>query len=334
MPTMDIFNDDAFSVQSLTAAINNPPEGEVVPTMVDALFSEEGITTTVVSIERDNDKLALVAAAERGAPGQPLTVERRDLVPFNTLHLPQVGAVMADEVQGVRAFGSENEVQMVEQLVTRKLLKARKQIAATIAFHRVGAITGKVYDADGATVLLDLFARFGITQQTVNFALGTATTDVAQKVRDAKRRSEDVILSTGVITGWLGLCGRGFYDAFVGHENVKAAFDRWNNGAFLRDDMRAGFDFGQVVWKEFYGKVGSINYIDTDAAYLIPVGVDDLFITRFAPANYMETVNTLGLPYYAKQELMRMGKGVDLEAQSNPLNLCTKPRAVIKLVKT
>ena len=47
----------------------------------------------------------------------------------------------------------------------------------------------------------------------------------------------------------------------------------------------------------------------------------------------METVNTIGLPLYAKQELMRMNKGVELEAQSNPLNLCTKPRAVIKLVK-
>ena len=44
-------------------------------------------------------------------------------------------------------------------------------------------------------------------------------------------------------------------------------------------------------------------------------------------------VNTIGLPLYAKQELMRMNKGVALEAQSNPLNLCTKPRAVIKLTK-
>lgn len=334
MPTMDIFNSDAFSVQSLTAAINNPPEGEVVPSMIDALFQEEGVTTTVCSIERDNDKLALVPAAERGAPGQPITVERRDLVPFNCLHLPQSGAVMADEVQGVRAFGSENEVQMVERLVQRKLLKARKQLAATIAFHRIGAITGKIYDANGTTVLLDLFNRFGISQQSVNFALSTAETDVQQKIRDAKRKSEDVIASSGVITGWLGICGRGWYDSFVGHGKVKEAFDRWNNGAFLRDDLRGGFDFGGVVWKEFYGKVGTVNYIDTDTAYLVPVGVEDLFMTCFAPANYIETVNTLGLPFYAKQELMRMGKGVDLEVQSNPLNICTKPRAVIKLVKS
>jgi len=48
----------------------------------------------------------------------------------------------------------------------------------------------------------------------------------------------------------------------------------------------------------------------------------------------METVNTLGVPYYAKQEPRRMGKGIDLEAQSNPITLCTKPRAIIKLTHT
>ena len=56
--TLDIFNDDAFGVASLTAAINNPPEGQYVPTLLDSLFEEEGITTTSVMIERDGDALA------------------------------------------------------------------------------------------------------------------------------------------------------------------------------------------------------------------------------------------------------------------------------------
>ena len=45
----------------------------------------------------------------------------------------------------------------------------------------------------------------------------------------------------------------------------------------------------------------------------------------------METANTLGLPKYAKQEALRMNRGVEFEAQSNPLNLCTRPAAIIKL---
>lgn len=333
MPTLDIFNDDAFGVASLTAAINNPPEGQAVPSLLDGLFEEEGITTTSVMIERDGDSLALVPSRERGAPGNVTTGSKRDMIPFSTIHLPTVGAIKADEVQGVRAFGSETEAETVENVVNKRIWKMRSRLEATLRYHRVGAVTGKIYDADGTSVLLDLYNRFGISQQTVNFALGTATTDLQQKIRDAKRKSEDVIGGSGIITGWLGICGRGFYDAYVGHENVKAAFDRWNDGQFLRDDLRKGFTFGEVVWKEFYGKVGNIQFIGTDDAYLIPIGVSELFITRFAPADYMETVNTLGLPFYAKQEIMRMNKGVELEAQTNPLNICTKPRAVIKLIK-
>ena len=233
----------------------------------------------------------------------------------------------------MRAFGSESQTQTVQNLVTQRLLKMRQRLEATLRYHRFGAVTGKIYDADGSRVLLDLHQRFGITAQSVAMALGTETTDLQQKIRDAKRKSEDVIGDSGVITGWLGICGRGFYDAFVGHATVKQAYDRWNDGQFLRDDLRKGFTFGEVTWKEFYGKVGSISFIGENDAYLIPVGVSELFITRYAPADYMETVNTIGLPLYAKQELMRMNKGVALEAQSNPLNLCTKPRAVIKLTK-
>ena len=60
----------------------------------------------------------------------------------------------------------------------------------------------------------------------------------------------------------------------------------------------------------------------------------DLFITRFAPANYIETVNTIGLPRYAKGVVDQWGKRVDFEAQSNPLNICTRPRCLMKGKRT
>lgn len=331
--TMDIFGDEAFGVASLTASINEHPEGQAAPSLLDELFDEEGIMTTAVEIEKDGDTLALVPARERGEPGDVTTGSKRVMVPFNTLHLPTQGAVRADEVLGVRQFGTTSEMETVVDLVNKRFQKMRKRLEATLRYHRVGAVTGKILDADGQRVLLDLFNRFGITQQALAMALGTAGTDVQQKIRDAKRKSEDVIGDTGIITGWLGACGRGYFDAFVGHENVKAAYARWNDGQFLRDDLRKGFTFGEVTWKEFYGKVGNIEFIGTNDAYLIPI-VDGLFSTNFAPANYMETVGTLGLPFYAAQERMRMNKGVELEAQTNPLNICLRPRAVIKLTKT
>ncbi|MCB1718608.1 MAG: major capsid protein, partial [Candidatus Competibacteraceae bacterium] len=73
--------------------------------------------------------------------------------------------------------------------------------------------------------------------------------------------------------------------------------------------------------------------IADDEAYVVPRNVPGLFITRFAPADYMETVNTMGLPIYSKSEPMKMNRGIEMEAQSNPIHLCTRPNAVIKLTK-
>jgi hypothetical protein len=83
------------------------------------------------------------------------------------------------------------------------------------------------------------------------------------------------------------------------------------------------------MWERYRGT--SQVKIPDNEAYAVPMGVDGLFVTRFAPADYNETVNTRGLPYYAKGEPMKFGKGWEMEAQSNQLNLCTRPAAIIKL---
>lgn len=331
MPTLDIFNNDAFSVQSLTAAINQAPDGQSVPTLLDSLYAEEGIITTAVSIERDGDSLALVPAGTRGAVADLTVGEKRDMLDFSTIQLATSATVLADEVQNVRAFGKESEVETVLNLVNKRAQKMRRRIESTITYHRVGAITGKVFDANGTKVLLDVHSRFGIVQQEVNFDLATSTSNVMQKIRDAKRKAEDALGDSGMITGWIAVCGRTWYDALISHQKVEKAFERWNDGQFMRQDNRVDFAFGGVNFKEFYGKVGNIDFIGMNDAYLIPMGVADMFISRFAPADYMETVNTLGLPFYVKHELLRMDKGVELEAQSNPLNLCTRPKAIIRL---
>ena len=131
MASIDIFNDGAFSMSNLTLAINSMPH---VPGRIGALglFEEEGITTTTVQIEKDGDTLALVSAGERGTSGQIAGGSRRELIPFNTVHLPQRSGIRADEVQGLRAFGSETEMESVQNLVSKRLAKHRRQLDATI----------------------------------------------------------------------------------------------------------------------------------------------------------------------------------------------------------
>lgn len=329
MATLDIFKDDAFSLVSLTKAINEQP---YVPGRIGALglFAEEGINTTSVSVEYDGATLSLVPAGERGAPAPNVKSDKRKLINFNTIHLPQRARILADQIVGVRAFGSDSELETVQSVVNKRLAKMRNALDATIEYQRIGAIKGQIIDANGSTVLEDLFSRFGLTQQTKSLVLGTSTTKVRTKVLEAKRLMEDA-LGNAMYTGARAFCSPAFFDALTTHDLVEKFFINWQSNETMRQDVRAGFLFAGVLWEEYRGTVGGVDFIGSGDAYLVPEGVPDLFVTNYGPADYVEAAGSLGLPYYAKQELLEMGKGVDLEAQSNPISICTRPRAVIKL---
>lgn len=328
----DIFNNDAFSVSQLTRAIIDTPH---VPGRLGqlGLFSNEPISTTSVSIESMGSTLSLVPSAARGTPGRPMTNDKRKLVSVNTVHLPQRASIVADEVQNLRAFGSETEVETAQNLMNKKLAKMRRDLDVTIEYQRMGAIKGQVLDSDGTTVLLDMTNVFGVGPQSHNMVLGTTTTKVILKVIEAKRKIETA-LGGLMYTGLRVLCSSSFFDSLVTHAAVEKAFDRWMNGEFLREDHRGGFYFAGVYWEEYRGNVSGQPFVADGTALMIPEGVNDLFVTHFAPADYMETVNTMGLPYYAKQEMMDFNKGIMVEAQSNPISLCTRPAAIVVLSAT
>ena len=338
MPTLDIFNDDAFSLRSLTLAMQNVP---YQPRLIGAMgiFNEAGVTTKLMQIEQRGATLSLVPTAPMGAPGRPEKKDKSKLIPISTVHLPQRESVTAAEVIGVRSFGTEGDLKTVQSLVNTQLEKMRNNLDATIEWQRIGAIKGQVLDADGTTVLMDMFTTFGLTQQTHAMALGVDSTKVKIKVTEAIRKVEDK-LGGIMTTGYTALCGKGFFDALVSHPAVEAAYNRWLDGAFLRDLQRgadsaasSGFPFAGVAWREYRGSVSGQSFIGDDDAYLIPMGVRDMFQTRFSPADYMETVNTVGIPYYAKQERMKFDRGVEIESQSNPINFNSRPDAVVKLTK-
>ena len=329
MATLDIFNDDAFSLQSLTAAIQETP---YAPGRLGALglFSNEGINTTQLSIEKDGATLALIPAADRGAPGLQVNKDRRTMIPFNTLHLPQESTIMADEIQNLRAFGTESEVTAVTNYVAKRLAKHRMQLDATMEHLKVGAVKGIIMDSDGTTPLINTFTSFGISQTTHSLVLATATTKVRSKILELLDIIEDQLGGVS-FTGARVLCGRTYFKNLVDHPLVKEAYQRWQDGAALRDDVRGGFEIAGVVFEQYRGQVGATKFVADAEAFAVPEGVPDLFIGRFAPANYMETVGTNGLPYYTKIEPLSMNKGVMAESQSNPLFLCTRPNAVVKL---
>lgn len=329
MAAIEIFEDNAFTVPALTAAINEQP---FVPGRLAelGLFEEEGVTTVTVQIEKDGETLALVAAGERGTSGQVVNGSKRILLPFNTVHLPERFAIKADEIQGIRAFGEQTELQAVQDVVTKRLAKARRQLDATHEFHRMGALNGYVLDADGSTVLINIYERFGLTPVVVQMELAKPETNVRVKCVDALDAQEEALGATAS-TGARAFCGKNFWRKLIAHRSVVETYEGSQYASALRADGREAFEFGGIMWERYRGKVGGISFVPDDDARLVPEGVPGLCITRFAPADYMDTVNTEGLPYYSQLEMMPFKKGVAGEAQSNPLHLVTRPRAIVHL---
>ncbi len=336
MASLDVFNSDPFSLTSLTDRINKVP---FKPGMLAPLFSAKGIPTTTLFVEEKSGVLSLVQTSARGGPGGSVGTNMRTARAFRVPHLQQNGTVLADEVQNIRAFGEESVAQTIQDLVDERNTEMRENILVTQEYHRMGAIQGLILDADGSTIY-NLFTEFGVSQQTLDIALGTDGTKVRARIVAAKRLAENELGGVTVL-GWTAFCGAAYFDALVDHPAVTEAF-KYQQGQQLQDDLReTGFKFGGVTWKEYRGSVApqaggaAVDFVNTNQAWLVPT-VPGMLVTRFAPADYEETVNTMGLPFYAKQAPDPSGfnKYRALEVQSNPISLNTRPRAVIKLTKS
>lgn len=330
MADIQIFEDEAFSVSSLLTVIN---EEHALPGQIAGmgLFEEQGVSTTTVQIEKDGTTLALVPAAPRGGVGLSVVADKRKLIPFNTVHLPQRFQILADEIQGIRAVGSQTELQAVQSVVNRRIEKARLQLDLTHEYQRHGAMAGLILDADGETMLLDIYHAFGI-ERPVAFSMGlnSADTDVSGKCVEVLDIIDDE-LGNVPSTGARALCGKNFWAMLIAHKKVRETYLNSEAASALRGDRRQAFTFGGILWERATGKHGGHAFVAPDSARVFPEGVPELFISAFAPADYMETVNTEGLPYYAKLDRLPFDKGVMGEAQSNPLHLCTRPLAVREL---
>ncbi len=327
---LDIFKGDAFSTVSMTDAILKRPHK---PGRLGALglFRSRGITTTTAVVEEKNGRLSLITTSPRGGPASTIGNERRTARSFVVPHLERDSVVMADEVQNVRAFGSDDQAQGVQAVINERLTDLRAMHEVTLEHLRMGAIKGQILDADGATVLFNLFTEFGVAQQTQAMALTTATTDVRKKAVEIARMIEGE-LGAEPVSGYRAFCGDAFFDALVGHAKVEASL-QYQESKLLRTDLRAGFEFGGITWENYRGSVGGVTFVGTDDAYVVPEGTG-IFSTYFAPADFLETVNTVGLPVYAKiaidEQLQRWAK---VHSQSNPLALCLRPRAVVKATR-
>src|SRR5262245_43197766 len=336
---LDIFRSDAFGVVPLSLAINNL---RFVPGYVSSrgLFGESSIATTAFSIEEKNNVLQLIGPTPRGGPGHTLPKLRRTMRMLAVPHFEINDAIMAEEVQGVRPFGQEDGTDAVMTKVGERMQTAGQSLEYTLEHARVGAIKGVITYADGQK--LDLFNEYGIAvPSNIDMNLDAAASDgsVRQKCAQIIRTVGANLDGLG-FTGVEAICGDAYFDALIKNPEVRVTFLNYQAAADLRSAYVSGgqtwgsFEFGGILWTNYRGNALGQPMVETNMAYLYPVGVPDLFKTVYAPADYIETVNTMGKKLYTKQYAMPNDKGVHMDTQTNQLNWCTRPLALQRAIMT
>lgn len=340
MATLDIFKSDAFNIISMTNAIRDI---KTVPSFLDTLgiFTPRPITTERFAIEQVGDStLSLVPTTERGAPRTGIGRDRRTMRDFSTVRLRQFDTLRASEIQGVRAFGSETEVEQMQRIVADRQGNLLRRLRLTSEYHKLGATSGIVLDADGTTVIRNFYTEFGITPPTEIAFNWASRTDVTGFLRQNVIRPMVQALGGRWTPGAriIALCGDQFYDALINNSEVRASYLNWQAAAQLRGNSdgigRAygEFTFGDVTWVNYRGTDdNSTVAIGTTKCRFIPVGIPDVFQSVYSPGESFEVVNTLGQEFYSKvvPDPSGYNEFVEIDVASYRLDMCLAPQALL-----
>ena len=347
----DIFNSDAFSLATLTTLIN---QEEHIPGLAGNLAFAgvgEGVATTEIAVEISNETLSLVQTSARGGPSPVNTADKNTLKALTIPHIKLEETIGAHQIQGVREFGSMSQLRGARSVVDKEIRKQTRRMDLTVEHLRLGALQGHVLDADGTTSLADLFALFNVSETVIDFnpvfdgGTGAPTFEsirtLCQEVtRGMKRALKAEIPGARIYC----FAGDNFFDKLIECTNIKGIWDGW----FMAEQRLAGnyawgdYLFADIVFNNYQGTndqtrttAGKVG-VDPNTARFFFTNVPGLYEEYYAPADFMETVNTIGLPRYAKVGVdpSGMNRFVNLHTQMNPLPICTKPATLFKGTST
>lgn len=305
------------------------------------IFREESVTQHSITIESSAATLALIPDQPRGARNNVNIDRNRNLRSFPIPHFPLDDYLAPQDIQGKRAYGSD-QAETQNAVMMRKMEDISRKHAITLEASRCYALTqGGIYAPNG-TVSANYYTDFGVTRKEIAFDLSNAATDVIGKIRQVTDHIQENILDGDVVGNYVALCSPEFFDALITQAGVKEAYKFYSSTQEpLRNSLREGryarFVHGDVTFYRYIGSYKDVNgatqrLIPANEAYFLPQGTADTFLTYFSPANKLDTVNTLGERMYMWTYTDPKGAKIEIESEQNVINLLRRPQAVVRAV--
>lgn len=329
---------NAFEVVDYTQELQIIPNSWTLLNDV-GLFSEEFLTTPTVTFEETAKTLALIGDQFRGAKPQANKDDVRKIRSYPIAHFPIVDEILPADIQGKRAYGSQDTAETEAAVIARKMERIRRNIDITMEVGRFSTLTtGNLYAPNG-TISGNLFTDFGITQTSVDFVLGTGTTDLIGKVETVIAAMQDNAITGSVITGVVAYCSPEWFAKFIAHAKVQTAYQYYTategqqiqrNRAGGNNGLYREFQYGGIRFIEVRTVLAGQRLIPAGEVVFVPTGTDDVFVSYFAPANRMDFVNTVAERSYLWMYRDPKGTRIDLDGEFDVTHIIRRPALVVK----
>lgn len=332
--SLDVFNQDAFTAISLSAAVDKI---DYVPNFLDAmpgLFETDSVRTEEIWIEERSTGAVVLQTSPRGTPPRNEGPDIRLARSFKTRRIADASRITANELQNIRAFGTADQLMSLQIEIARRQQKIKRNLALTWENLKLGAVQGIVNDADGTLIYnwatefnQSIPAEINFDLENANPASGAVRKQCTQVVRSIRRG-----LKGKPFFRIVGLCGDAFWDDFTAHPEVRETYKNWAAAADLRNDVGAawsGFRYGEINFFNYRGTDdNSTVAVPTTKCKFFPVG-SGIFRWAQSPGESFEFVNTPGQLVYSRIVLDKdRNAWADVEEYSYPLPVCTMPQAL------
>lgn len=346
--SLDILRNDLFSYANLQQVAG---QTTYVPQALGQmqLFTPVPIIGEIVHLYEEDSTIRLVPTTERGTPDIRLLTDVGRLRALKTTRLSQVTSVRAAELLGIAniSLGEGVRLRNAGQLLTSRTNRMKTNLEATKELHRLGALQGKLLDADATTVIADFFALYGIgepplididfanipEEELLLFFQDTFLRPITVVLRDNGRLTPNVHLGA--------LVGDGFWARLMKHPGFREiyklqmqaqAIARATNPLVV-PNMWSEVEFAGVRWINYQGMTTGPITIPMQEARFFPIGAPDVFNVYWGSGETLNDVTTPGQPEYLyiqpdtndqKPEFM------DAFLRSYPLYACTFPKALMR----
>lgn len=333
---MPLDNNWPFTAQQISGYINRIDNKYGLLRSL-GLFSEKSSTLATVTKTESRISLGLIPSRPRGVPGVQMERGKQKAITVEVPHFPLEDTILPQDIQDI--LQQSGPLRQGNQMLVEHLARIRLRHEQNLEWLRFGAIQGVIHDADGGSVIHDLFELFDIARPEVDFKLGTATTNIRKKCDDVLALVGDN-LEGNSLSSVLALVSPEFMDKLLEHENFQKYYMNHQAALDLTASQREGsggdtgrvVNFGGIKFREVRGVMSGQRLIKPDDGALVPLGtLPGTFETVYAPANTMSAANKPGQFLHIGQKVLDFDQGIMIRSESNPLPICWQPGLLVRI---